>query len=215
VRVASFKPGCGKTVIAMTKVRRKQVKLKHSRAALQTIQLAVETVAHSIRQLTVLRRHMHRGHREALSTLNCARHHRLNDIDVARVEEMVAGYAQSADWPSAMRTRSPHDRLERPLSDTESTVQAVLAGQALSVAAGTLTVCEQIDNWYGGLAVAAAVAARLALPSVTAEAHRGRANKLMARLEQLCANDRIHWAFAAAAGRSPAVRRRSQRTTLH
>jgi hypothetical protein len=37
----------------------------------------------------------------------------------------------------------------------------------------------------------------------------------MIRLEQLCANDQIIWAFVAAAGRSTAVRPPPQRTTLH
>jgi len=199
----------------MTQSRTKQAELKHSRAALRTIELAVETVAHSIQQLKALRRHMYRGHRQALSALHMARHHSLKDTDNKRVEEMVGGYAQSADWPAMMRSRGSQPQLERPLSDTESTVLAVFAGQALSVATGALTVCEQADNWYGGLAVAAAVTARLALPSVTAEAHQRRAQKLMTRLEQLCGNDHIHWAFVAAAGRSPAVRPPSPRTTLH
>jgi len=180
--------------------------MQNSRAALRTIQLAVETVTHCIQQLKVLRRQLHRGHQEALSALHAARHHTLNDDDIKRVEEMVGGYAQAADWPATMRSRSPHDDLKRALSDTESNVLAIMAQQALTVAAGALTIGEQLDNWYGGLAVVAAVAGRLALPSVTAKAHRRRADKLMARLEQLCADDQINWAFAAAAGRSPAFR---------
>jgi hypothetical protein len=196
-------------------MKKAQAELKHSRAALRTIQQAVETVTHSIHQLKVLRRHMHRGHRKALWALHTARHHSLNDTDIKRVEDMVQGYAQVADWPATMRARHPHEQLERPLSDTESSVLASLAGSALTVAAGALTVCEQLDNWYGGLAVAAAVSARLALPSVTGQAHRRRADKLMLRLQQLCANDQINWAFVAAAGRSAAVRPPPQRTTLH
>jgi hypothetical protein len=199
----------------MKKAYSRQAERKHSRAALRTIQQAVETVSHSIHQLKVLRRHMHRGHRKALWALHTARHHSLNDTDIKRVEDMVSGYALVADWPATMRTRNPHEHLERPLSDTESTVLASVAGSALTVAAGTLTVCEQLDNWYGGLAVAAAVSARLALPSVTAQAHRPRADKLMIRLELLCTNDQINWAFVAAAGRSTAVRPPPQRTTLH
>jgi len=199
----------------MKKVQSRRADLKHSRAALRTIQQAVETVTHSIQQLKVLRRHMHRGHRKALWSLHSARHHSLNDNDIKRVEDMVRGYARVADWPATMRTRNPHEHLARPLSDTESTVLASLAGSALTVAAGALTVCEQLDNWYGGLAVAAAVSARLALPSVTEEAHKRRAEKLMLRLEQLCANDQINWAFVAAAGRSAPVRPSPQRTTLH
>jgi hypothetical protein len=191
----------------MKKVQSRRADLKHSRAALRTIQQAVETVTHSIQQLKVLRRHMHRGHRQALWALHSARHHSLNDSDIKRVEDMVRGYARGADWPD--------EHLARPLCDTESTVLASLAGSALTVAAGALTVCEQLDNWYGGLAVAAAVSARLALPSVTEEAHKRRAQKLMLRLEQLCVNEQINWAFVAAAGRSAAVRPPPQRTTLH
>lgn len=198
----------------MTQAVTRKAELNNSRAALRTIELAVETVAHSIQQLKMLRRHLHQGHRKALSALQTARHHALRDADVKRVEDIIGGYARVADWPAAMRARSPHDKLDRPLSDVESNVLAILAGQALAVAAGALTVSEQIDNWYGGLAVAAAVAGRLALPGVTEKAHRRRADKLMIRLEQLCANDQINWAFVAAAGRSPAVRPPSLRT-LH
>ncbi len=197
---------------ANARARSRKTELKHSRAALRTIQLAVETVAHSINQVRVLRRHLHRGHRKGLSALHMARHHSLNAADIKRVEAIVGGYAQVADWPATMRSRRRHEGLERPLSETESTVLALLAGQALTAAAGALAVCEQLDNWYGGLAVAAAVAGRLAVPGVTVEAHRRQADKLMTRLEQLCANDHINWAFVAAAGRSPAVRPPSQRT---
>jgi hypothetical protein len=197
---------------ADARARLKKTKLKHSRAALRTIQLAVDTVAHSIHQVKVLRRHLHKGHRRGLSALQMARHHSLNEPDIKRVEEIVGGYAQVADWPATMRSRRPHEGLERPLCDTESAVLALLAGQALTAAAGALTVCEQLDNWYGGLAVAAAVAARLAVPSVTVAAHRQRAAKLMTQLEQLCANNHINWAFVAAAGRSPAVQPSPQRT---
>jgi hypothetical protein len=199
----------------MNRAQSRRAELKYSRAALRTIQQAVEIVTHSIHQLKVLRRHMHRGHRKALWALHTARHHSLNEADIKRVEDMVRGYALVADWPATMRTRNPHAHLERPLSDTESTVLASVAGSALTVAAGALTVSEQLDNWYGGLAVAAAVSARLALPSVTAQTHRRRADKLMIRLEQLCANDQINWAFVAAAGRSTAVRPPPPRTTLH
>lgn len=199
----------------MQKALSRRVELKHSRAALRTIQQAVETVTHSIQQLKLLRRHLHRGHRKALWALHAARHHSLTDTDIKRVEDMVLGYAQVADWPATMRQRHPHEHLARPLSDTESSVLASVAGSALTVAAGALTLCEQLDNWYGGLAVTAAVSARLAQPSVTEEAHKRRADKLMLRLEQLCANDQINWAFVAAAGRSGAVRPPPQRTTLH
>jgi hypothetical protein len=200
----------------MKRAQSRQTELKHSRAALRTIRQAVETVSHSIQQLRLLRGHLHRGHRKALWALHAARHHALADTDIRRVEDMVRGYAQVADWPATMRARNPHEQLARPLSETESSVLASLAGSALTVAAGALSVSEQLDNWYGGLAVTAAVSARLAQASVTEEAHKRRADKLMLRLEQLCANDQINWAFVAAAGRSAAaVRPPLQRTTLH
>ena len=60
--------------------------------------------------------------------------------------------------------------------------------------------------------MAAAVAARLAVPGVTVQAHRRQADKLMIRLEQLCANDHINWAFVAAAGRLRLFEPPSQRT---
>jgi len=171
--------------------------LKQSRAALRTIQLAVDTVADSIRQLQRLQDHAHRGHRAALATLRMARHHSLNSNDMSRVEETVGKFARLMDWPLAMRSRNRVEPLERPLSDPESRLLANLAGSALLVAGGMLDITEQLDAWYGPLVVTAAAAARSALPSVTSEAHRKRADKLMLRLEQLCGNTHIAWAFAA------------------
>ena len=198
-------------IVSTKSARTSKDKLRHSRAALSTIQFAVDAVAHSVQHLRSLRCHMQRGHHAALTTLRMARHHCLNASDLARVETIVGQYARVADWPGTMRSRNRHEHLERPLSDTESGVLASLAGSALTVAAGALTMWEQLDAWYGGLAVTAAAAARSALPSVTAEAHRRRANKLMLRLEQLCANDHIAWAFAAAVKEcEPAAQR-----TLH
>ena len=183
--------------------RTRKQQLRHSRAALATIQFAVDTVADSIHQLRTLRRQMQRGHRAALSTLRMARHHCLSEPDLTRVEDIVGQYARVADWPATMRCRNRHEQLERPLSDLESSVLASLAGSALTVVAGALTIWEQLDAWYGGLAVTAAAAARAALPSVTAATHRRRADKLMLRLELLCANDHIAWAFAAAPPKPP------------
>ena len=60
-----------------------------------------------------------------------------------------------------------------------------------------LDITEQLDVWYGGLVVTAAAAASSALPRVTSAGHRKRVDKLMLRLEQLCANTHIAWAFAA------------------
>jgi hypothetical protein len=49
------------------------VLLKQSRAALRTIQIAVDAVADSIQHLKWLQAHAHRGHRAALVTLRLAR----------------------------------------------------------------------------------------------------------------------------------------------
>jgi len=171
--------------------------LKQSRAALWTIQLAVDAVADSIHQLKLLQGHAHRGHRAALVTLRLARHHALKDCDLQHVEDTVGKFARLTDWPAAMRARSRYEHLERPLSDTESRQVANLASQALLVAAGMLDITEQLDAWYGALAVAAAAVARSALANVTSQGHRKRADKLMLRLEELCTNSHIAWAFAA------------------
>jgi hypothetical protein len=170
---------------------------KQSRAALWTVQHAVDAVADSVRQLKLLREHAHRGHRDALQTLRMARHHCLDEHDLRRLEESVARFARLADWPAAMRSRARYEHLERPLSGSESRLITNLAGSALTVAAGMLDTCEHLDAWYGRLAVTAAAAAHAALPHVTSEVHRRKADKLMLRLEQLCANHQIAWAFAA------------------
>ena len=112
-----------------------------------------------------------------------------------------------------MRSRSRHKRLERPLSDVESSGVTRLAGSAIAVSAEMLDIGERLDALYGGLAVTAAAAARSALASVTDETHRKRAEQVGAalRLDQLCANQRIAWAFAAGADEQPPIFRR----TLH
>src|SRR5262249_58106409 len=104
---------------------------------------------------------------------------------------------------ASMRGRNGRGQLEGPLRDWESSVFASRGGSAPPVVAGALTIGEQLDAWYGGLAVTAAAAARAALPSVTAATHRRRADKLMLRLELPCANDHIAWAFAAAPPKPP------------
>ena len=181
----------------MNPTQRHKAALKQSRAALWTIQLAVETVADSIRQLQRLRDHAHRAHRAALATLSMARHHSLNGSDLRHVEETVGKFARSMDWPLSMRSRTRFEHLERPLNERESRLMANLAGSALLVAGGMLDITEQLDVWYGGLVVTAAAAASSALPRVTSAGHRKRADKLMLRLEELCSNPMIAWAFAA------------------
>ena len=98
----------------------RKLRLKESRAALWTIQLAVDAVSDSIRQLKLLRDHVHRGHRTSLATLRMARHHCLNEEDMRRVEESVTKFARLADWPPTMRDRGRYEHFERPLSDAES-----------------------------------------------------------------------------------------------
>jgi hypothetical protein len=192
-----------------TKARKTEV--QQSRAALWTIQLAVDAVADSISQLKILQSNVYRGYRVALPTLQMARHHSLSDGDLTLVEDCVGKLAQRADWPAAMRSRSRHKRLERPLSDAESSGVTRLAGSAIAASAEMLDISERLDALYGGLAVTAAAAARAAFASVTDETHRKRADKLMLRLDQLCANQRIAWAFAAGADVQPPAFRR----TLH
>ena len=172
---------------------------KHSRAALWTIQLAVDAVADSVRQLKSLQGRVYRGHQAALWALQMARHHSLNNRHQTLVEHCVGKLAERVDWPATIRKRTRREYLERPLGDTESSVVCGLAGSAFVVASGMLDISEQLDAWYGGLALIAATAARSAVSSVTVEAHKRRAAKLMDRLDQLCCDERIAWAFAAGA----------------
>jgi hypothetical protein len=187
-----------------------KILLKDSRAALWTIQLAVDAVAYSIRQLKLLKDQAHRGHRTALTTLRMARHHSLTDDDMRQVEAGVGRFARLADWPATMRARSRQEHLERPLSDAESSEIASLAGSALTLAVGMLDVGERLDVWYGSLAVTAVAVARSALPKVSYERHRRRADKLMLRLDQLAGNPLIAWAFVASGKERPSPVR-----TLH
>ena len=92
-----------------TKADTKRTELKHSRAALWTIQHAVDAVANSIRQLKTLQGHVYGGYRGALSTLQMARNHSLNDRDLNLVEDCVGKLAERADWPATMRSRTRHE----------------------------------------------------------------------------------------------------------
>jgi hypothetical protein len=195
---------------AKTKRATTKTEANYSRAALWTIQHAVDALADSIRHVQMLRDYAHRSHSAALVTLRMARHHTLNDGDLRLVEDCVGKLAQRMDWPASLRTRTRQEHLERPLSETESSEITNLAGGALGIASGTLDIEEQMVSWYGGFAVAAVAAARSALSSVTAVTHRRRADKLMHRLEQLCDDHRIAWAFVAGAEHKPISHR-----TLH
>ena len=128
-----------------TKAQTRRADLKHSRAALWTIQHAVDAVANCVRQLKTLQGHVYGGYRVALSTLQMARHHSLSDRDLTLVENCVGKLAKRADWPATMRSRGRHKRLERPLSDTDSSVVAGLAGSALAVSAEMLDVGERLN----------------------------------------------------------------------
>jgi hypothetical protein len=176
--------------------------VKHSRAALWTIQLAVETAADSARRLGALQDRMFRGHQAALWTLQMARHHSLKGGDLQLVEEGIRRLAERVEWPSSIRRRTRREHLERPLTDTESGVVRNLAASATRVASGMLDISEQLDDWYGGVILMAVAAARSALSGVTVEAHKRRAAKLMDRLDLLCRDERVAWAFTDGLRRS-------------
>ena len=67
------------------RARARRIEVQQSRAALWTIQLAVDAVADSISQLKTLQNNVYRGYRVALSTLQMARHHSLSDGDLTLV----------------------------------------------------------------------------------------------------------------------------------
>jgi hypothetical protein len=98
------------------------VEAKHSRAALWTIQLAVEAVADSVCQLKALQGRVYRGHKAALWALRMARHHSLQDRDQSFVEHGIGKLAERVDWPATIRLRTRREHLERPLSTWTSSV---------------------------------------------------------------------------------------------
>ena len=185
-------------------------KANHSRAALWTIHLAVETVADSVRHLKSLQDHVNRGHHAAVRALQMARHHPLRESDQSLVEDGVSQLLGRVDWPVAIHMQTQRDQLERPLADTESCMVRHLASSAVQLACGTLDISELLDAWYGELVLIAVATARTALPAVTVEAHRRRAARLLDRLELLCADERIAWAFTEGSRRPSPVGR-----TLH
>jgi hypothetical protein len=186
---------------------------RQGRAALWTVQLAVDAVADAIRRLDTLRCLVYRTHQAALSTLRTARHHPLKDPDLAPLEDRIGHLANRLDWPQSIRSRTHHhEHLERPLTRAESRVIGNWAGSAFAVTSGMLNVSEQLDAWYAGLVTSAVRAARTASSRVTVEAHKRRAEKLLRRLDQLCADERIAWAFAVPNGEDDDGRLISGRT---
>jgi hypothetical protein len=112
-----------------------------------------------------------------------------------RVEEGVAELAKRLDWGAGSGIRSRYDQLVRPLTSKESSEIKTWAMAAWGITVGMLDLSELLDEWYGKLVVAAAAAARSAFPKVTAEAHRKQAAEFIRRLDQLCTDERIAWAF--------------------
>jgi hypothetical protein len=182
----------------------------HSRAALGTIHLAVETVADSVRHLKSLQGHVLQGHRAAVRALQMARHHPLRESDQSLVEDGVSQLSSRMDWSEAIHMQTQREHLERPLTNTESSMVRHLASSAVQLACGTLDISELLDAWYGELVLIAVATARTALPAVTVEAHRRRAARLLGRLELLCGDERIAWAFTEGSRRPSPVGR-----TLH
>jgi hypothetical protein len=180
----------------------------HSRAALWTIQLAVDAVADALRRLGTLQGQVYRSHRAALATLQMARHHPLKAADLNLVEDRFGQLARRLDWPQGIRARAHYEHLGRPLTDPESRMIGSWAGSALALTDGMLDISEQLDLGYAGLVVSAAGAARAASFRVTAEAHKRKAAKLLLRLDQLCADERVAWAFAVPGEDEQALPRR-------
>jgi hypothetical protein len=171
--------------------------VKHSRAALWTIQLAVDAVADGLRCLGALQDQVYRSRCATMGTLQMARHHALKEADLRPIEDRVGQLARRLDWPRSLRARARYEHLERPLGCTESYVIGRWAECALALTMGMLDISEQLDIGYAGLVVSAATAARAAAARVTVEGHKRRAAMLMLRLDQLCADERVAWAFAA------------------
>ena len=170
---------------------------RHSRAALRTMQLAVDAVADALRRLGTLQSDVHRSRGAALASLQVARHHSLKDADLHPIEDRISQLARRLDWPRSICGRVHNEHLERPLTDPESHMVGRWAGSAHALTVGMLDISEQLDAWYAGLVVTAAGAARAASCKVTVVAHKRKAAKLLLRLDGLCADERVAWAFDA------------------
>jgi hypothetical protein len=184
---------------------------KHSRAALRTMRLAVEAVADALRRLGALQSNVYHSRQAALATLQAARQHSLKDAELGPIEDGIGQLAKRLDWPRSISARVHNEHLERPLTAPESHMVGRWAGSAHVLTVGMLDIGEQLDAWYAGLVVTAAGVARAASCRVTVTAHKRRAAKLMLRLDGLCADERVAWAFDAPGEDDWSISRR----TLH
>lgn len=183
-----------------SKVRKSQTsEHKQSRAALTTIEMSVGAVADAFKQLSTLQEQLYQAHLEARATFQVARHHALKGRDLRAIEEFAGELAERFDWPEGLAARAHCDHLERPLTDDQSWEIGRCAASAFAVTDGMLTVSGMVEELYGTLVESAANAARSAMPKATAAVHRREATKLMLRLDQLCADERLEKAVAFAA----------------
>jgi hypothetical protein len=160
--------------------------------------MAVATVEDGIKRLGMLQDYLYRAHRAALGSFQAARHHSLEGRDLHLVEAGMRKLAQHLDWPAALGERTPQEDLDRPLTDGEAGGITRWASSAFTIAGEMLDLSALLDDWYGDLVRWAAEAARSAALRVTVWQHRKAAGKLIFRLDQLCADERIAGALAAA-----------------
>jgi hypothetical protein len=159
------------------------------------MQLAVDAVADALRRLSALQDQVYGGHRAALGNLQVARHHPLKAAYLSPIEKCFDHLAKRLDWPRGVRSRAPNEHLDRPLGDRECRMIASWGASAFALTVGMLDIYEQLGDWYADLVVSAAGAARAAAYKVTVKAHKTKADTLLLRLDRLCADQRVAWAF--------------------
>jgi hypothetical protein len=151
---------------------------------------ALVSVADSIELLTKLHDNAHLAYKGALEAFQMARHHPLTAPDLCLIEKRATALADQFDWPASARARGMCPHLERPLTNYESSIITHWGNSAFAITVVLLDVGGLLDGIYGSFVATAAAAARSARSKVTADAHQKRADKLMLRLDQLCAGDR-------------------------
>jgi hypothetical protein len=176
-----------------------------SRAALTTIEVAVATVEDGIEQLGRLQDCLYSARLGAVATFQGARHHSLNGRDLHLIEECADLLAQRLDWPARLAGRTSPNHLARPLTDAESWQVGRWATSAYEITASMLDVSRLLDVGYAQVVASTADVARSAFAQVTAEEDKQKAVKLMLRLDQLCADERIVDALALVTGNDELV----------
>jgi hypothetical protein len=141
------------------------LELKKSRAALSTIQMAVDAVAGAVKEWSALQKHLCRAHQEAVSTFQAIHPQPFKGRET--LEESAGELARRLVWPKCLATRSPHDHPKAPMTFDLVSDTGRWAFSTFMIADCVHVVVRMLDRGFGVLVEDATHAARSELSNVT------------------------------------------------